>query len=377
MSSAEVPITKDVSAAAGPYVARNFFRQLLSFLAVDIVVMLCFDGVLWQWAVLTGVEAVFLILNLWRSSVSVRKALEPVSTLTEAAQSVKDSALDANDLRRLARRLEQVEAGTLAQRVAVSGSGKELTALADAINAMLARIDQSYQAQVRFTSNASHELRTPISVIRGYADLLERWGKDDAEIRQEAIDAIRQAAADLDVLVGQFLALARGDSGRKAALEPVDLTALVTAVAKQTDLVDDTHQILTEVDTGVSGVADPGLLKECLRVLCDNALKYTPEGGSVTIGLRSEGGWAHIWVADTGSGIPEEDLPHVFERFYRADDSRTRSTGGNGLGLSIAAWIAAVHGGRIDAQSKVGLGSRFTLSIPLEHDETPLPEEQE
>ena len=125
MSSAEVPITKDIAAATGPYVARNFFRQLLSFLAVDIVVMFCFDGVLWQWAVLTGVEEVFLILNLWRSSVSVRKVLEPVSTLTEAAQSVKDSALDANDLRRLARRLEQVEAPTMAQRVAVSGSGKE------------------------------------------------------------------------------------------------------------------------------------------------------------------------------------------------------------------------------------------------------------
>ena len=111
MSSAEVPITKDIAAATGPYVARNFFRQLLSFLAVDIVVMFCFDGVLWQWAVLTGVEAVFLILNLWRSSVSVRKVLEPVSTLTEAAQSVKDSALDANDLRRLARRLELGLAG--------------------------------------------------------------------------------------------------------------------------------------------------------------------------------------------------------------------------------------------------------------------------
>ena len=107
------------------------------------------------------------------------------------------------------------------------------------------------------------------------------------------------------------------------------------------------------------------MVKECLRVLCDNALKYTPEGGSVDISLKAENGWAKIAVTDTGMGIPEEDLAHIFDRFFRSEQSRSRSTGGTGLGLAIAAWIAARHAGRIDVTSRVGLGSRFTLTFPL------------
>lgn len=375
MSSAELPLTKDPAAAAGPYVARIFFRSLLSFLAVDIVVMLCFDGALWQWAVLTGVEALFLIFNVWRSNKAVREVLAPLETLAEAAETLKDSSLDANELRRLARKLERVDERTMAQRVAVTGGGKEISALGEAINAMLARIDRRYQAQVRFTSDASHELRTPISVIQGYANLLNRWGKDDPQIRQEAIDAICQEADAMANLVEQLLFLVRGDNEtQKVTFEDIDLTALVTAVAKETDLVDDTHLVEAQVAEGVRCVADAAMIKECLRVLCDNALKYTPEGGSVTIGLKVQEGWAHISVTDTGVGISEEDLPHVFDRFYRAEESRSRSTGGTGLGLAIAAWIAARHAGRIDVTSRPGLGSRFTLVFPLT---PPEPEEEE
>lgn len=375
MSSAKLPLTKDAAAAAGPYVARIFFRSLLSFLAVDIVVMLCFDGQLWQWAVLTGVEALFLMFNVWRSNKAVREVLAPLGTLVEAAETLKDSSLDANELRRLARKLERVDERTMAQRVAVTGGGKEISALGEAINAMLERIDRRYQAQVRFTSDASHELRTPISVIQGYADLLDRWGKDNPQIRQEAIDAIRQEAQAMAKLVEQLLFLVRGDNEtQKVTFEDLDLTALVTAVAKETDLVDETHHVEAQVAEGVRCVADGGMIKECLRVLCDNALKYTPEGGSVTIGLRTQEGWAHISVTDTGVGISEEDLPHVFDRFYRAEESRSRSTGGTGLGLSIAAWIAARHAGRIDVTSRPSLGSRFTLVFPLT---PPEPEEEE
>lgn len=375
MSSAELPLTKDAAAAAGPYVARVFFRSLLSFLAVDVVVMLCFDGALWQWAVLTGVEALFLIFNVWRSNLAVRQVLAPLGALAEAAEALKDSSLDANELRRLARKLERVDERTLAQRIAVTGGGKELSALGEAINGMLERIDRRYQAQVRFTSDASHELRTPISVIQGYANLLDRWGKDDPQIRQEAIDAIRQEADAMARLVEQLLFLVRGDNEtQKVTLEELDLTALVTAVAKETDLVDDTHRVEAQVEDGVRAIADGGMIKECLRVLCDNALKYTPDGGSVTIGLRTEEGQACISVTDTGVGIPEEDLPRIFDRFYRAEQSRSRSTGGTGLGLAIAAWIAARHAGRIDVSSRPGLGSRFTLVFPLT---PPEPEEEE
>ena len=263
----------------------------------------------------------------------------------------------------------------MAQRVAVTGGGKEISALGEAINAMLERIDRRYQAQVRFTSDASHELRTPISVIQGYANLLDRWGKDNPQIRQEAIDAIRQEADAMANLVEQLLFLVRGDNEtQKVTFADLDLTALVTAVAKETDMVDDTHHVEAQVAEGVKCIADGAMIKECLRVLCDNALKYTPEGGSVTIGLKAQEGWAYVSVTDTGVGISEADLPHVFDRFYRAEESRSRSTGGTGLGLAIAAWIAARHAGRIDVSSRPGLGSRFTLVFPLT---PPEPEEEE
>lgn len=364
MSSAELRLSKRAS-TAGSYIARSFFRTLMSFLVIDAVVMLCFDGALWQWLVLSGIEVVLLIATLWRSSSAVQTVLAPLETLADAAESLKDSSLDASELRKLARKLERVDAQTLTHHVSVTG-GKELSALGESINAMLERIDRRYQAQVRFTSDASHELRTPISVIQGYADLLDRWGKDDPQIRQEAIDAIRQEAAAMGALVEQLLFLVRGDNEtQKVTMDETDLTALVTAVARETDMVDTTHQVTGDVQTGVTGIADTAMVKECLRVLCDNALKYTPEGGSVDISLKAENGWAKIAVTDTGMGIPEEDLAHIFDRFFRSEQSRSRSTGGTGLGLAIAAWIAARHAGRIDVTSRVGLGSRFTLTFPL------------
>ena len=364
MSSAELRLSKRAS-TAGSYIARSFFRTLMSFLVIDAVVMLCFDGALWQWLVLSGIEVVLLIATLWRSSSAVQTVLAPLETLADAAESLEDSSLDASELRKLARKLERVDAQTLTHHVSVTG-GKELSALGESINAMLERIDRRYQAQVRFTSDASHELRTPISVIQGYADLLDRWGKDDPQIRQEAIDAIRQEAAAMGALVEQLLFLVRGDNEtQKVTMAETDLTALVTAVARETDMVDTTHQVTGDVQTGVIGIADAAMVKECLRVLCDNALKYTPEGGSVDISLKAENGWAKIAVTDTGMGIPEEDLAHIFDRFFRSEQSRSRSTGGTGLGLAIAAWIAARHAGRIDVTSRVGLGSRFTLTFPL------------
>ena len=355
MSSAELRLSKRAS-TAGSYIARSFFRTLMSFLVIDAVVMLCFDGALWQWLVLSGIEVVLLIATLWRSSSAVQTVLAPLETLADAAESLKDSSLDASELRKLARKLERVDAQTLTHHVSVTG-GKELSALGESINAMLERIDRRYQAQVRFTSDASHELRTPISVIQGYAD---------PQIRQEAIDAIRQEAAAMGALVEQLLFLVRGDNEtQKVTMAETDLTALVTAVARETDMVDTTHQVTGDVQTGVIGIADAAMVKECLRVLCDNALKYTPEGGSVDISLKAENGWAKIAVTDTGMGIPEEDLAHIFDRFFRSEQSRSRSTGGTGLGLAIAAWIAARHAGRIDVTSRVGLGSRFTLTFPL------------
>ncbi len=288
----------------GALVTRSFFRLLISFLIIDAVVMLCNPLSLWQWGILSGVEGLLLLFHVRRSD---RMVLE-----------------------------------------------------------MLERIDARYQAQVRFTSDASHELRTPISVIQGYASLLDRWGKDDPAIRQEAITAIRQEADSMAALVEQLLFLVRGDNESQAFSPAVlDLSALVTGVAKETAMVAPTHNVVSEVAEGITTVADSGLIKECLRILCENAVKYTPAGGSITIGLkRMPEGSIQIWVSDTGMGISQEDLPHIFDRFYRADASR--STDGTGLGLSIAAWIAARHKGCIEVTSLAGVGSRFALVLPAD-----------
>jgi signal transduction histidine kinase len=366
MSSADRHLPLGKRTEARTYVLRSGVRILLLLGALDLILALCFAAPLWGWLVLIGAELVGLGLHLWRTDRNVRAILSPLGTLREVAENLKDSSLDADELRRLSRKLEQVDAASMAQQVAIAGGGQELAQLARSINDMLKRIDRRYQAQVRFTSDASHELRTPISVIQGYANLLDRWGKDNPQIRQEAIDAIRQEADAMAQLVEQLLFLVRGDNDtQKVDFQMLDLSELVLTVAKETDLVDDTHEVRADVEPEVVCVADRALVKQCLRVLCDNALKYTPEGGSVTIGLRRDGDWAEMRVQDTGVGISQEDLPHVFERFYRSDLSRNRATGGTGLGLAIAAWIAQRHGGKLSVESVLGEGSTFLLRIPL------------
>ena len=193
---------------------------------------------------------------------------------------------------------------------------------------------------MRFVSDASHELRTPIAVIQGYANLLDRWGKDDPATRQEAIDAIRQEADSMKELVEQLLFLARGDNdSMQVSFEPFDLTEVAGEVLR--------------------------LIKQALRVLVDNAIKYTPEGGRVTIWAEGADGLARLSVEDEGQGIDRESLPHIFDRFYRTDESRARQTGGTGLGLAIAKWIADRHGGWFEVVSWPGVGTRITLVLPL------------
>ena len=250
-------------------------------------------------------------------------------------------------------------------RIQIPGGQEELRALAGAINAMLERIDRAYQVQVQFVSDASHELRTPIAVIQGYANMLDRWGKNDPEVRQEAISAIRAEADSMGALVEQLLFLARGDNNTQAVqFKVVDLSAMVDKVYRETELLETGRRVYSAIQADIQFYGDTGLLKQALRILVDNAVKYTPEGGALFIRLQGADGMVELSVSDTGQGIAPEDLPKVFQRFYRTDESRTRQTGGTGLGLSIAQWIAARHGGWIQVVSKQGLGSRFTLVLP-------------
>uniref|UniRef100_UPI00262B9AA0 sensor histidine kinase n=1 Tax=uncultured Flavonifractor sp. TaxID=1193534 RepID=UPI00262B9AA0 len=220
----------------------------------------------------------------------------------------------------------------------------------------------------------SHELRTPIAVIQGYANLLDRWGKDDPATRQEAIDAIRQEADSMKALVEQLLFLARGDNdSMQVRFEPFDLTEVAGEVLRETQMIDQSHKFAARWSLPVPVWADLGLMKQALRVLVDNAIKYTPPGGRIAIWAEGADGLARLSVEDEGQGIGRESLPHIFDRFYRTDESRARQTGGTGLGLSIAKWIADRHGGWFEVTSWPDVGTRITLVLPLApmEEETP------
>ena len=308
-----------------------------------------------------------LVANLFKNAGTIKRTLRPIQELAAAAQRLGSaSAMSQAELKALAGKLDEINATHLDKRISVSGTQRELQTLAQAINAMLDRINEAYRSQTRFVSDASHELRTPIAVIQGYANLLDRWGKDDPETRQEAIDAIRAEADSMKELVEQLLFLARGDNdSMHLEMETFDLTQLANEVLKETEMIDQNHIFSAQWSTPIFIYADEGLIKQALRILVDNSCKYTPSGGRVTLSASEEGGLARLNVQDEGQGISPDALPHIVDRFFRTDESRARQTGGTGLGLAIAKWIAERHGGWFEVLSREGLGSRITLVLPL------------
>ncbi len=274
---------------------------------------------------------------------------------------------DEHALKALAGTIQQIDADRLGTRLRVDSAQRELQELAVAINAMLERINESYRSQARFVQDASHELRTPISVIQGYANLLSRWGKEDAKTLEEAIDAIKSESDRMKTLIDDLLFLARSDNDtQELAVTTVDITALLNEVYKETCMIDKTHTwTLGDMPPTVPITADPVLIKQAVRILVDNAIKYSPSGEDIALSLNLKEALACISVQDSGIGIAPDELAHIFDRFYRADTSRSRKTGGTGLGLAIAKWIAEKHGGHFEVLSRVNVGTRMTLCLPI------------
>lgn len=352
--------------AAQRLISRLFFRGLAGYLLLDAVVFLFFDGPGWAWTLLLALEAVALVLGLSQNGQLTRRIMTPLDALEETADVLGRSDLDLNDLRRLVDELDAINSSHLSNRLNIPGGQEELVLLAGSINAMLERIERGYQAQARFVSDASHELRTPIAVIQGYANMLDRWGKHDPEAEQEAIDAIRQEAESMSALVQNLLFLARGDNDTQQVNRvPLNLSDMAEEVRRETELLQTGRRVSGSAAPLVTVEGDEVLLKQAMRILVDNAVKYTEENGEISITLRRRGNAAVFSVTDDGQGIPPEELSRVFERFYRTDESRNRQKGGSGLGLSIARWIALRHGGAIEAESRPEAGSRFSLVLPL------------
>jgi len=286
-----------------------------------------------------------------------------------------------------ARTAEEIgQARDFSRRVAHGGPRDEVGHLAATVNAMLAELEGAHHevegahhdlavanarlartlaVQQRFIADASHELRTPLTIIRANADVLHWMDAGDAPERTEALADLAGEAARMSGLVNDLLTLARADAGQHLALHPTPLRPLVEEACRQARLLACGQEVVLDgaaAAAEVTATIDPDAFKQLLLILLDNALKYTPAGGRVALTLCREGVDVHVTVSDTGIGIAPGDLPRIFERFYRADDAR--DVGGSGLGLSIAGWIAAQHGGRITATSTPGRGSAFTVHLP-------------
>ncbi len=232
----------------------------------------------------------------------------------------------------------------------------------------LVPVRSAWEKQQQFVADASHELRTPLAVIKTNAELLLRY--PDRTIRDESVrltNVVREAGR-MSRLVATLLTLARADAGQpELAAEDVRLDGLAAAAAEQFRPLAEQKGVSLGVaaEESVTLRADRERLQQLLVILLDNAVKFTPSGGSVSVTCRRQSGQAYLTVADTGSGIPPEDVPRIFDRFFRGDRSRSRGDGGVGLGLAIARWIVESHGGRIKAESTVGAGTKIIVSLPL------------
>ena len=249
--------------------------------------------------------------------------------------------------------VKEISINDLNKRLDVSGVNNEFKDLAKTFNEMVSEIQVSMEKQNRFISDASHELRTPISVIQGYANLLSRWGKEDEEVLIESIEAIKDESNNMKKLIESLLFLARGEKNNNVIIkEDFNLKNLIDEIVKESIMIDDKHNIFTKNNEYVIINADKNLIKEAIRVFVDNSIKYTQEGGNIKINSFKSNKKVFISIEDNGIGIPKDDLERIFDRFYRVDKSRNKEINGFGLGLSIAKYIIDTHNGNIKIYSK-------------------------
>ena len=304
---------------------------------------------------IAGIGVAFL-LSIGGAYLLARTALRPVEAVTATAQEMGE--------------------GDLAKRLPVTNPKDEIGRLALTINGLLARLEAAFRRreealsrQQRFAADASHELRTPLTSISGHARMLDEWALDgDRETAHRSAGTIRREAGKMRGLIESLLMLTRGDEGAPMEVGRYDLGA----VAKEATETASNGKVTVEfvpTEREITATFDRERVLQVASILLDNAVKYTPSGGSVAVGVQVYDGGVALTVSDTGVGISEDQLPLVFERFYRADAARSEE--GVGLGLSIARQIAESHGGTIAARSKPGVGSTFVLLLPRQKPDPP------
>jgi heavy metal sensor kinase len=268
---------------------------------------------------------------------------------------------------KIARTAREIEEGDLSQRINVN-TKDELGRLAATLNEMIGRLEKAFQRQKQFTSDASHELRTPLAVIEAESTLALQKERPPSDYRQ-SLEIVSREARQMSSLIDRLLTLARADAGKEQwNFAEVNLGKLIGNLSTDVEVLCQekglSFQSGQTQDLVVNG--DEARLRELFMNLLDNAIRYTPAPGTVSVSSRREGQMAVIAITDTGIGIPAEDIPFIFERFYRVGKSRSRTEGGSGLGLAICRHIAEAHGGRIEVESRVEAGSTFSVWLPLQ-----------
>ena len=314
------------------------------------------------------------------SKARISKQLEPLTNMAQAALKLSNEpdpismrknspagtdSYDERQIHNLESAIDSIRAD--APDAELRTGDKDLQGLEDAINSLIKRTRDSYSQQIRFVSDASHELRTPIAVVKGYTDMLDRWGKKDEKILDESIAAIKPETDNMNKLVEQLLFLARGDSGKtKLTFEKFSLSDMVREVYEESMMIDPKHKWDISARDEVTVFGDLAMLKQATRILVDNAAKYTPESNLIVLkAVTDNNGAPTIIVQDNGIGIAGQDMAHIFDRFYRSDPARNRQQGGTGLGLSIAKWIVDRHGGYFDVVSREDIGTRISIHLPI------------
>ena len=275
-----------------------------------------------------------------------KKMLKPIDQITKAA--------------------DNISINNLKQRIEVTGPDDELKRLGKTFNKMIDGLQGAFDRQIQFVSDASHELKTPIAVIQGYANLLDRWGKDDREALERSIQAIKLEASNMENLVEKLLFIAKGDSGnQRIEKKEFWVNELICEVVRESKLIDSSHIISNSKNDTVSIFADYKMIKQMIRIFIDNSIKFTPEQGKIDISSEIQSKTVKITVSDSGIGIPKDEIQNIFQRFYIVDKSRSKEKGGTGLGLSIVKWIVDVHEGNINVESEEGIGTKITVILNI------------
>ena len=319
------------------------------------------------------------LLSFFGDMRRVRRALQPLNTLAlkadqlvnadvlAADKTTSDTLVKSEKIRSLEQAIE--EANINAPKIQTGD--QDLASIEIALNKLLRRMQEAKLQQMRFVNDASHELRTPIAVIRGYTDMLDRWGKTDEAVLDESIAALKSESEHMHDLVEQLLFLARGDAGRNTLTKTqFNLARITSEVCEESEMIDSSHRYTLKydqsalTDTRYQVLADAAMIKQSIRIIVQNAARYSAAQTNISFNVSCDENTVQVSVEDEGMGMSEAAAAHIFERFWRADNARIESNEGSGLGLSIAKWIVDNHDGSIEVLSREGIGTRFTIVLP-------------